>query len=191
MWSATTGSGSTSCSSRAATSALRHPTCRGGLASPAPVARRKPRVVDAGSAGVSPRNERDREPRVVDAVTDDETLRDPQPHVIGRDCPFANQQGASLDRARIICPDAIADKTEGETGIEDVLDDDDDSSGYVVLDVLRDLNRPRRFGSAPVGTGPDEVDLYRDGQFANEIGEEHERAGQDADHQRLFGWMIG
>jgi len=30
-----------------------------------------------------------------------------------------------------------------------------------------------------------------DGQFADEMGEEHKRAGQDANHQRRFGWMIG
>ena len=73
---------------------------------------------------------------------------------------------------------------EYQPRVEDVLDEDHDPVGHVVLDVLRDLDGTGRDGPRTVGPGSDEVDLHGDRHLADQIREEDERTGQDPDHER-------
>ena len=84
-----------------------------------------------------------------------------------------------------------AEITEGETGVEDVFDDDDVLALDGVVDVLDELDGAGGDAGATVGGDGDEVEGVIDADGAGEIGEEDGRAFEDSDEHDGLALVVG
>ena len=79
---------------------------------------------------------------------------------------------------------------EREPGVDDVLDDEHVPPRDVDLEVLEDPHDARRVGRRAVARDRHEVDLAGHGQLAHQVGDEEDRALEDADEQQIAALVV-
>ena len=125
---------------------------------------------------------------VVDPVSDDEAVGYGEPQVVDGDGHLPPgrlvEEGADPDLAGTSPFDHSPEEVEGETRVDDVVDEDDGPAGHRDVHVHQQNDLSRRFRSLAVAGGPHEVDLRGDRHGANEVGEKDERSLEDADQNR-------
>src|SRR4029079_5575036 len=80
---------------------------------------------------------------------------------------------------------------QGQSGVDDVLDDEHVTAGDVDLEVLENPHDPRGVGSRAVARDRHEVDLARHGELAHEVRDEEDRALEDAHEQQVASLVVG
>lgn len=119
----------------------------------------------------------------VDAVPDDEAWANRQPRELGRGTAFADEECASLHRDGLPGGYLGQDGVHRGSRVRDILDHDHVTATHVGLETFHDIDAAGRARAGPVGTSTHEVDLEGHGQLADEVGEEDERAFEDADQE--------
>ena len=131
----------------------------------------------------------------VHAVADDELVRNLEANVVGFDRDEAAlgfvEAGGDLERGGFVLEHQAAQVAQGETGVEDVFDDDDVLALDGVVDVLDELDGARGDAGAAIAGDGDEVEGGVDGNGAGEVGEEDRRAFEYADQDDDLPGVIG
>jgi hypothetical protein len=132
---------------------------------------------------------------VVHAVADDELVGNFEANVVGLDGDQAAigfvEAGGDLQRCRFVLEHESAEITEGESGVEDVFDDDDVLALDGVVDVFDELDGAGGDTGAAVTGDGDEVEGGVDSDGACEIGEEDGCAFEDADENDGLAGVVG
>lgn len=124
---------------------------------------------------------------VIQAVADHEHIGDIKAVVVDRHIDRARttlgQERTDLDRLGAQLAQMLEEPRDRQSGIDDVLDDDDIASLDVGLDVTLDGDLATGLGAFHAGQ-PDELTLDVDGHVADQVTVETVRSLQDADQDR-------
>ena len=131
---------------------------------------------------------------VVETVADNEVVVDGETGVVGLELDGAVdlfvEQDAGADRMGSALEQELLGEGEGVAGVEDVVDHQHVGAGEVFADVVDDFNRAGRRGARAIAGEGEEIDARMDVvavEAAHEIGQEHEAALEDADHDEVAG----
>src|SRR4051795_5534380 len=131
----------------------------------------------------------------VEAVADRELVRDLEAHVARRQLDLAalglGQQRADLQRGRLARAEVAQQVLQGQPRVDDVLDDQHVASRDRAVEVLEDPHHARGIGLRAVGGDRHEVDLAWDVDVAHEVGQEEDRALEDAHQQQVALGVVG
>jgi len=119
----------------------------------------------------------------VHAVTDDELIRDLEGYVVGLDgdeTPLRFvEAGGDLQRGGLVLEHQTAEIAKGQTGVEDVFDDDDMLAFDGIVYVLDELDGAGGDARTAVAGDGNEIEGVVDLDGAGEVGEEDGRAFED------------
>jgi hypothetical protein len=132
---------------------------------------------------------------VVHAVADDELVGDFEGYVVGFDGDETAlglvEAGGNLERGGLVLEHQAAKIAEGETGVEDVFDDDDMLAFDGVVDVFDELDGAGGDTGAAVAGDGYEVEGVVDADGAGEVGEEDGCAFENTDENDGLAGVVG
>lgn len=131
---------------------------------------------------------------VVEAVTDDELIGDGKTDVIALDrlqtARGFVQQSGQTECFRTALAKNPQEVVRGETGVENVFNEDHVQSRYVVVQILEHAHLPRGFLRLAVACDGDEINGCLEINLAGEIGEEKTGALQHADQVNPLSFKV-
>jgi hypothetical protein len=111
--------------------------------------------------------------RIVQSISDDETIRDSEPHVVHRDIfhalPFFQQKSANSNGGGMTRRKTIENVSQREPGINNVLHDQDVLPFNWRLQILEKANDPATLRARPVTRDGDEINLCREANLPKEV----------------------
>ena len=133
--------------------------------------------------------------RVVEAVADDEAIRDLEADVAHRNLDLAarrlRQEGADLERRGAARGEVPHEVGERQARVDDVLDDEDVAALERRVEVLEDAHDAGGVGGGAVARDRHEVHLAGHPELAHQVGDEEDRAFEDADEEQLLACVVG
>src|SRR5690606_21571949 len=133
--------------------------------------------------------------RVVEPVAHHELVRDVEPDVTDGHVDLhrlaLTQQRTHGQRSGITAGEVLQQPRQGQSGVDDVLDDEHVPAGDVAVEVLQDTHDPGRRSRRTVRRHRHELQLRRDRQSASEVGHEHDRTFEYTDENEIGRRLVG
>src|SRR5579862_1341657 len=131
---------------------------------------------------------------VIEAVSDHKFIRDLESDVIGlhrlqpprrliEQCRYTERLGLPL-------PQNAQEIAQGQTGVENILDEDYIEAGDVAIEIFQHAHLAGRFLAPAVARDGDEVDRTFQVNLANEVGEKNARALQHANQVNALAFEV-
>ena len=129
---------------------------------------------------------------VIEPVAYDEAVCQDETDLVG--CNFDSSpllfvdKNTGSERARMSLIEQVEKKTEGEAGVENCIDEDYILPGDIVVEILKQANRPGRLSPVAIAAHLDEIHFDWHLHLAHEVSGEEKGPLQDADNE---GFALG